>query len=348
MKNVAILGASGFVGHEIIKICLKHPYIKIEALSANKSAGEKVQNLHSAGIQDTLEYKSHEDIDFSCIDFIFNCLPNESLHKKSDLLKSNINIIDLSIDFRLDDKAEYKNWYGFEHKSMDVNNEFKYGLTEFNRNEIRKSKHIANPGCYATSILIPLIELINQNAIKTNDIIIDSKSGYSGAGKTKNKEELIIEVNENIRTYGIGDHKHIAEINQELTKIKNIHTEVFFAANILPVERGILSNIYIDTNGTSQNEIYDILQKRFIDESFIQLLPMNEIPSSREVVGTNNLVIGLKKGYKENKLCIVSALDNLIKGAAGQAIQNFNIMNEYDEILGLVWEIKQSLFLTFF
>ena len=143
-------------------------------------------------------------------------------------------------------------------------------------------------------------------------------------------------MNENIRTYGIGDHKHIAEINQELTKIKNTNTEVFFAANVLPVERGILSNIYIDTNDTSQNEIYNILQNRFKDENFVHILPMNEIPSSKEVVGTNNLVIGLKKGYKENKLCIVSALDNLLKGAAGQAVQNFNLMNDYDEILGLV------------
>ena len=227
-------------------------------------------------------------------------MPNENLHKRSDLLKSDVSIIDLSVDFRLDDKNDYENWYGFKHGNFEVNDEFQYGLTEFNRNKIKKCKHIANPGCYATSILIPLIELIKQNAIKTDDIVIDSKSGYSGAGKTKGKKELIKEVNENIRTYGIGDHKHIAEINQELSKIKNIQTEVFFAANILPVERGILSNIYFDTNEVSQNDIYDILQKRFNDEHFIQLLPMNEIPSSREVVGTNNLVIGLKKGYKEN------------------------------------------------
>ena len=336
MKNVAILGASGFVGHEIVKICLKHPYIKIEALSANKSAGEIFQIQDSTGMQAPLKYTKYEDINFSSIDHVFNCLPNESLHKKNDLLKSDISIIDLSVDFRLDDKNEYVNWYGFEHDNMDVNNQFLYGLSEFKREEIRKSRRIANPGCYATSILIPLIELIKHNAIKTDDIVIDSKSGYSGAGKTKGKEELIREVKENITTYGIGDHKHIAEINQELTKINNVVTKVFFAANILPVERGILSNIYIDTNGTSQKEIYNILHERFKEEYFIQLLPMNEIPSTKDVVSTNNLVIGLKKGYKENKLCIVSALDNLLKGAAGQAIQNFNLMYDYDEILGLV------------
>jgi len=243
MKNVAILGASGFVGQEIIKICLNHPHVKIVALSANKSVGETIQNHDFVGNQTPLKYKSYEDINFSSIDYVFNCLPNENLHKRSDLLKSDVSIIDLSVDFRLDDKNDYENWYGFKHGSFEVNDEFQYGLTEFNRNKIKKCKHIANPGCYATSILIPIIELIKQNAIKTDDIVIDSKSGYSGAGKTKGKKELIKEVNENIRTYGIGDHKHIAEINQELSKIKNIQTEVFFAANILPVERGILSNI---------------------------------------------------------------------------------------------------------
>ena len=185
MKNVAILGASGFVGHEIIKTCLKHPHVKIEALSANKSAGEKVQIQNANGIQESLKYKKHEDINFNSIDYVFNCLPNESLHKRSDLLKSDISIIDLSVDFRLDDKNEYENWYGFKHSNFEVNDEFQYGLTEFNREKIKKCKRIANPGCYATSILIPLIELIKKNAIKTKDIVIDSKSGYSGAGKTK-------------------------------------------------------------------------------------------------------------------------------------------------------------------
>ncbi len=337
MKNVAILGASGFVGHEIIQICLRHPHIRIEALSANRSAGDKVQIQNSNNLQTSLEYKKYEEINFSCIDYVFNCLPNENIHKHTDLLKSDIRIIDLSVDFRLDDKSEYKNWYGFEHNNTGMINEFQYGLTEFNRDEIRKSKHIANPGCYATSVLIPLIELIEQNAIKINDIVIDSKSGYSGAGKTKAKDKLLKEVTENIRTYGVGDHKHIAEINQELTKVKKTLTEVFFAANILPVERGILSNIYIDSNSASLNEIYDILRIRFKDEKFIHLLQINEIPSTRDVVNTNNLVIGLKKGYKENKFCIVSVLDNLLKGAAGQAVQNFNLMNDYDETLGLIW-----------
>ena len=158
-------------------MCIRDsPYIQIEALSANKSAGEKVQIQELTSAQVPLKYKRYEDINFSNIDYVFNCLPNESLHEKNDLFKSNINVIDLSVDFRLDNKNEYENWYGFKHGNFELNNEFQYGLTEFNRDKIKKCKHIANPGCYATSILIPLIELIKQNANKTEDIVVDSKS----------------------------------------------------------------------------------------------------------------------------------------------------------------------------
>ena len=204
------------------------------------------------------------------------------------------------------------------------------------RDSIKESKHVANPGCYATSVLVPLIELVSKDAIEQDDIIIDAKSGYSGAGKTKSKYELINEVSENIATYGVGDHKHIAEINQELSKNTKNKVEVFFAANLIPVERGILINIYVNLNNKTLNELYEILVERFKEEKFIEVLPIGDIPKTKDVVGTNNLVIGLKKGYKENKICIVSALDNLLKGAAGQAIQNFNVMNDFDEGEGIL------------
>ena len=333
MKNVVILGASGFVGYELYKMCKAHPNIYLSALSANKSAGELVDNEE---LLQSLRYQTIENIDFDNIDFIFNCLPNMQMHKLIHNLNKNIRIIDLSIDFRLDEKKEYKNWYNFDHESFELNENFQFGLTEFNRESIKKSKHVANPGCYATSVLVPLIELVSKDAIEQDDIIIDSKSGYSGAGKTKPKHELIKEVSENISTYGVGDHKHIAEINQELSKNTKNKVEVFFAANLIPVERGILSNIYVDLNNNTLNELHEILVERFKEEKFIEVLPIGDIPKTKDVVGTNNLVIGLKKGYKENKICIVSALDNLLKGAAGQAIQNFNVMNDFGEDEGIL------------
>ena len=338
MKNITILGASGFVGNELINMCVNHPEINISGLSANMSAGEKINFVPIKKENETeLYYQKINEIDFSNVDFIFNCLPNEQLHKIIKEFPSNIRIIDLSIDFRLKKEKDYINWYNFKHNNIGLIEDFEYGLTELNRSRIENSKHIANPGCYATSVLVPLTVLVQENVIRTDNIIIDAKSGYSGAGKTKNKEQLLKEVYENIKTYGVGDHKHIAEINQELTifnEDKNV--EVFFSANLIPVERGILSNIYINPISLSGEEIHQILFDRFKDETFIQILPLNEIPTTKEVVGTNNLIIGVKKGYKNDIICIVSVLDNLVKGAAGQAMQNFNLMNTINEETVLV------------
>tara|TARA_B100001250_G_scaffold352435_1_gene325191 strand:+ start:357 stop:1373 length:1017 start_codon:yes stop_codon:yes gene_type:complete len=333
MKNIVILGASGFVGNELINMCINHPKINIIGLSANMSAGEKI-NFDQIKEQNNTElfYQKIDEIDFSNVDFIFNCLPNEQLHKIIRKFPNYVRVIDLSIDFRLNAEQDYLDWYNFEHDNLKLVEDFKYGLTELNRSQIKRSKHIANPGCYATSVLIPLTILVEQQAIRTDNIIIDAKSGFSGAGKTKDKEQLLREVYENIKTYGVGDHKHIAEINQELTiHNKKEKVEVFFSANLIPVERGILSNIYINPINLSANEIHNILSNRFKDEAFIEIFPLNEIPSTKEVVGTNKLIIGVKKGYKSDTICIVSALDNLVKGAAGQAMQNFNIMNMIDE-----------------
>ena len=338
MKNITILGASGFVGNELINMCVNHPEINIAGLSANMSAGEKINFDHIKKENETeLYYQKINEIDFSNVDFIFNCLPNEQLHKMIKEFPNNIRIIDLSIDFRLKKEKDYINWYNFKHNNIGLIEDFEYGLTELNRSRIENSKHIANPGCYATSVLVPLTVLVQENVIRTDNIIIDAKSGYSGAGKTKNKEQLLKEVYENIKTYGVGDHKHIAEINQELTIFnENKNVEVFFSANLIPVERGILSNIYINPISLSGEEIHQILFDRFKNETFIQILPLNEIPTTKEVVGTNNLIIGVKKGYKNDTICIVSVLDNLVKGAAGQAMQNFNLMNTINEETVLV------------
>ena len=338
MKNIVILGASGFVGNELINMCVNHPEINIVGLSANISAGEKINFDHIKKQNKTeLYYQKINEIDFSNVDFLFNCLPNEQLHKMIKEFPNNIRIIDLSIDFRLNLEQDYLDWYKFKHDNLRFLEHFKYGLTELNRSQIENSKHIANPGCYATSVLIPLTILVQEQAIRTDNIIIDAKSGYSGAGKTKDKEQLLKEVYENIKTYGVGDHKHIAEINQELTiHNKNRNVEVFFSANLIPVERGILSNIYINPINLSAEEIHKILSGKFKDELFIEILPLNEIPTTKEVVGTNKLIIGVKKGYKNDTICIVSVLDNLVKGAAGQAMQNFNLMNMIDEETSLI------------
>ncbi len=339
MKNIVILGASGFVGYEIIQMCLMHSDINIIALSANRAAGES-PNLDK--MQDnqkvSLKYQKLDEINFNDVDYIFNCLPNKSLYKITDLFSNRVRLIDLSADFRLDKPDDYLTWYGFQHDNLNLIDEFQYGLTEIYRDKIKVSKHIANPGCYATSVLMPLIELVKNDLIDADSIIVDSKSGYSGAGKTNDPQSLMLEVKETIKTYGVGDHKHIAEINQEISRNINNKTEIFFSANLIPVERGILSNIYVELKNSSHKEVHETLSMRFKNEPFIEIMPLDTFPSTKDVIGTNNLVIGVKKGYKDNRICIVSALDNLIKGAAGQAIQNFNVMNEFEETKGIINE----------
>ena len=332
IMNISILGASGYVGSEMIHLCLKHPNIKIESLSGNETAGLNVSKV-IPGLRDSLDlsFKSLDQIDFNNTDFIFSCLPHAELQSNFSKLPNNIKLIDLSADFRLKDSQDYNKWYGFTHNHPKKLNEFIYGLTEFNREKIKAANYIANPGCYPTSILMPLIPLLKNKIISGDNIIIDSKSGYSGAGKSKKTENIFAEVNENIKSYGIGDHRHTAEINQELSNFSDDLVNVFFSANLIPVNRGILSNIYINFDANKQNEIYECLEDTFAKEEFVTLLPINEVPSTREVIGSNKLSIGVKRGYKDDLLCIVSVIDNLLKGAAGQAIQNFNLMNGFDE-----------------
>ncbi len=336
MKNIVIYGASGYVGQELLKLCTNHPEINILGLSANASVGQDVDFELKDKRKSKIKFEKVENIDLSNADFVFNCLPNDQMHKVINNIDANIRIIDLSIDFRLSKVSDYKKWYEFDHECNSKLDEFHYGLTEFNRDKIKLSKHIANPGCYATSVLTPLLALAETNLVDFNNIIVDAKSGYSGAGKTKTKQSLIDEVNENIKSYGIGDHKHIAEINQELSKFSSgSNYEIFFSANLIPVERGILSNIYLKCTDNNIDDIYKIIKNRFSEEQFIKVLDMNQIPETKDVINTNNLLIGIKKGYKSNMICIVSIIDNLLKGAAGQAMQNFNVMNGFAENLGI-------------
>tara|TARA_B100000886_G_scaffold159577_1_gene108777 strand:+ start:1165 stop:2178 length:1014 start_codon:yes stop_codon:yes gene_type:complete len=336
VKNIVIYGASGYVGQELLKLCANHPEINISGLSANASVGQDINFELKDKKKTKIKFEKVENIDLSNVDFVFNCLPNNKMHKVINYIDTSTRVIDLSIDFRLNNLSDYKSWYEFDHESNSKLDEFHYGLTEFNRDKIKISKHIANPGCYATSVLTPLLAIAETNLIEFKNIIVDAKSGYSGAGKTKTKQSLIDEVNENIKSYGIGDHKHIAEINQELSKFSSGgNCEIFFSANLIPVERGILSNIYLQCSDSNIDGIFKTIKNRFSEEQFIKVLDMNQIPETKDVINTNNLLIGIKKGYKSNMICIVSVIDNLLKGAAGQAMQNFNVMNGFTENLGI-------------
>ena len=262
-------------------------------------------------------------------------MPNGKLQKEIiKNLNPKISIIDLSGDFRLKSKLEYQKFYNMPHKSYSLKEKFCYGLSEFYRSKINKSKFISNPGCYPTSILIPLIPLIKEKKLRIQDIIIDSKSGISGAGKQPRIENLFSEISGNFFSYGIKSHKHYPEIDQEIRLI-NKKVSFTFVPHVLPIISGIQSTIYLEKE-FDEKEYYKTIKNFYVDEPFIKIYSGNKIPQVKEVHNTNNLAVNLFSDYSKRKIVIVSCIDNLVKGAAGQAIQNMNIMFNFEETESLI------------
>ena len=338
--NVAVIGASGYTGVELIRILLNHGKVNISALIANNNADQQIDNIYQHLIHyDLPTLKKIEEIDFSKIDLIFGCLPHSTsqetfkkiLENKSN---SHLKIIDLSADFRLENFEEYKKWYGDNHLAQDLQKHAVYGLSEINRSKIKKSSLIACPGCYPTSALLPLIPLLENKLIDNKNIIIDSKSGASGAGRTIKQNNLFCEINESVKAYSIGKHRHTSEIEQELSKFSKTKIEVDFTPHLLPINRGIISTIYTKVNSNySIADIKNCLLTKYNDEFFVKIIDGE--PSIKDVIGTNFCLISAKQGRVSDTIILVSVIDNLCKGASGQAVQNMNIIYGFDEREGL-------------
>lgn len=334
--KIAIIGASGYTGAELIRILLNHKKVEIAALVANSNAGQKIEQLYPHLVHYNLpDLKKLEEIDFSKIDVAFGCLPHttsQETFKKLIPQNPHLKVFDLSADFRLEDPADYEKWYDHEHIAKDLQPQAVYGLSEIHRNKIKKSNLIACPGCYPTSALLPLIPLLENNLIEKTDIIIDSKSGTSGAGRSVKQGNLFCEVNESVKAYGIGKHRHIGEIEQELGKAAKAKMEIDFTPHLLPINRGIISTIYVKTK-FSATDIQNCLETKYADEPFVRVISGE--PNIKDVVGTNFCVMTAKKARTAGKVIIVSVIDNLCKGASGQAVQNMNIVFGFDEKEGL-------------
>jgi len=338
--KVAIIGASGYTGAELIRILLNHKKVEISALIANSNAGQKIEQLYPHLVHYNLpDLKKLDEINFSQIDVAFGCLPHttsQETFKKllSDPKNSNLKVIDLSADFRLEDVADYEKWYDHEHIAKDLQPKAVYGLSEIHRNKIKKSSLIACPGCYPTSALLPLIPLLQNNLIQKDDIIIDSKSGTTGAGRSVKQSNLFCEVNESVKAYSIGKHRHMGEIEQELGKACGAKLEIDFTPHLLPINRGIISTIYAKLNPKfSLDDVKNCLEKKYEDEPFVKIIEGE--PNIKDVVGTNFCVITAKKARTKDRIILVSVIDNLCKGASGQAVQNMNIVFGFDEKEGL-------------
>jgi len=338
--RVAILGASGYTGIELIRLLLNHPAVEICELIANSNADQEIHELYDHLTNfDLPKLKKIDNTDFSKIDVVFGCLPHsksQQIFKNilSDKNNSHLTIIDLSADFRYDDPLNYQKWYDHQHLALELQKQAVYGLSEINRSKIKKAKIIACPGCYPTSALLPLIPLLKNNLISTKNIIIDSKSGVSGAGRNLKTANLFCEINNSIKAYSIGKHRHIGEIEQELSKAVNHNINIEFTPHLLPVNRGIISTIYCKTNDKINiDDIKNCLSTTYNDEYFVKLVD-HEI-ALHNVVGSNFSLIAVNQGNNPNTIIITCVLDNLCKGASGQAIQNMNIIFNLDEKLGL-------------
>ena len=335
--KIAIAGATGYVGLELVKILSLHPRVKIIYLLANKSAGKSIYLFDKKIKKKNLpKIRKISDMKMSNVDVIFSALPNGEAHKIAKKLNNDNRLIDLSADFRIANPKIYEKWYGKKHLSKNLINKSLYSLTEFVRKKIKEHKIISCPGCYPTSIQLPLIPLIKSKLIKTNTILIDSKSGYSGAGKNIKKKFHFKKLLDSVSSYGIGSHRHMPEIDQELMKAAKRKVNVTFTPHLIPMFRGILSTIYLDVKKKySAKYIYSYLKKYHKNNSFIKFAKFNSPIGTGDVVDTNFCKISVCKNRMKDKIIIISVIDNLLKGAAGQAVQNMNAAYGFNENLGL-------------
>ncbi len=334
--DVLVVGSTGYIGIQLVKLLCKHKFIKIKYLCGYSSIGRQIH----AYSKDLKRYKLPKIVNinykyFKEVDVIFTALPNGQSQIIANNLENKNILIDLSADFRITKANIYKKFYKINHKSKVLLNQSSYGLSELNEKKIKVKKIIACPGCYPTSVIIPLFPLFKNKFLKKNNVIIDSKSGYSGAGKSILKKAKKMNLFESLSAYGIPNHRHNAEINQELSIIsKNI--KFSFTPHILPMFRGILSTIYVEKKNNIKTErILNFLKKFYEEHKFIRVYKKNKHISTKNVINTNYCDISICETNDKNRIVILSAIDNLIKGGAGQAVQNLNIKFGFKKNEGL-------------
>jgi len=332
--NVAILGASGYTGAELVRIIAGHPDLTIAALAGNSKAGQAMGGVypHLAHL-DLPTLVTIGDVDFSGIDIVFCALPHATSQAVIRDLPRDLRIVDLSADFRLRDPAAYEAWYGKPHGAPDLQKEAVYGLTEFYRDEIRAARLVAGTGCNAATGQYMLRPLISAGVIDLDEIILDMKCAVSGAGRSLKEGLLHAELSEGYHAYAVGGtHRHLGEFDQEFSALAGRPVQIQFTPHLMPVNRGILATGYVHGDAQAVNAA---LIEAYRDEPFVHMLPFGEMPSTHHVRGSNLCLIGVSDDRIEGRAIIVAALDNLTKGSSGQAVQNANLMLGLEETTGL-------------
>jgi len=326
--RAGILGASGYTGAELIRLLVRHPSFTIGAMTADRYAGKDIGDTfpHLGGL-DLPTMVRVEDVDWTILDVVFCGLPHGTTQEVVAALPEDLKVVDLSADFRLHDVDTYARWYGHEHRAAELQADAVYGLTEIKRDAIRGARLVANPGCYPTSAQLPLVPLLEQGLIDGDDIIIDAKSGVSGAGRAAKEATLFAEVAEGIHPYAVANHRHMPEIEQGLSEAAGRPVTVNFTPHLVPMNRGILSSIYVRlADGNSAADLRAALAARYADEPFVRIMDEGQAPATRHVRGSNHCFIGVFPDRIPGRAIVLSAIDNLVKGASGQALQNMNLM----------------------
>lgn len=338
MIKAAVLGATGYAGIELVRLLSNHPEVSIEFLGSQSFDGKKISDVYQnfEGILD----KDCSAIDMDEVqkcDVAFCALPHgASKTVIPELVERGLKVIDLSGDFRYDDVKVYEKWYGEEHSSPELSNEAVYGLCELHRDKVSGARLVANPGCYTTCSILGAAPLMASKLGDTKNIIIDAKSGVTGAGRTTSLPFQFCECTENTKAYKVATHRHTSEIEQELSKLAGEELMVSFTPHLVPLKRGILSTIYINLKKKmTTKEVVDLYKEYYKDEFFVRVKDEGSLPETKFVAGSNFVDIGVVVDERLNRAVIVSSIDNIVKGAAGQAVQNMNILFGLDEKTGL-------------
>lgn len=339
MLNVAIVGASGYTGLELIRLLDRHPEVVVNCVTSEQSAGKRISDVFPVlrGRCDLILEPLEPSAIAAKSDLIFTALPHQAaMLVVPAFLAAGKKVIDLSADYRLHDPAVYEAWYE-PHKNPELLPEAVFGLPELRRDLIRSARLVANPGCYPTSIILGLKPLLERKLIEITSIISDSKSGTSGAGRSAKVDSLYCEVNDSFKAYGVGGvHRHTPEIEQELSELAGQSVTITFTPHLVPMDRGILSTIYATpTKVLTTDELVQLYADAYRHEPFVRLLPKGQFPATAFVRGSNFCDIGVALDQRTNRIIIVSAIDNLVKGASGQAVQNMNLICGFPETLGL-------------
>lgn len=342
MISVGIVGGTGYTGVELLRLLLRHPNVQVNVLTSRTEEGRRVDDMFpSLRGHTTLKYSDLKIDELKKCDVVFFATPHGVAMKHAEeLLASNTKIIDLAADFRLKNLTEFEKWYGMQHACPDILTDAVYGLSELNCEQIKQAKVVGNPGCYPTTVQLGLAPLFKQTAtlVKPESIIIDAKSGVSGAGRKASLGMIYSENADNFKAYGVAGHRHHPEIVEALENIsgqRGVFDHILFVPHLVPMIRGMLSTIYIDLTDEGEHaDLQTLYEQFYADETFVDVMPANSSPETRSVRGANQLRIALYKPQPK-KLIVLSVQDNLVKGAAGQAVQNMNLMFGFAEDAGL-------------